>query len=113
MTEAGPGATGGGGHGQDRRPEEGGQRIGNPTRLIRRPKAPAEPASAVPEVEVLDEPPFDAAPGGPPVRGGLGPLFAPRSFGGGRVQVWGCSPGCLVVSLIASVLLTILLNVLL
>ncbi len=41
-------------------------------------------------------------------------LFGPRSFRGGRVQVYGCSPGCIilscVVSLILSVLLTLLLN---
>lgn len=43
-------------------------------------------------------------------------LFGPREFGGGRVRVYGCSPGCivasLVVSLILSVLLTALLNLL-
>ncbi|MBA2469026.1 MAG: hypothetical protein H0V37_06435 [Chloroflexia bacterium] len=39
-------------------------------------------------------------------------LFAPRSIGGGRVQVIGCSPGCLLISLLASVVLTILLNLL-
>ena len=41
-------------------------------------------------------------------------LFGPRSFRGGRVQVYGCSPGCIImsciVSLIASILLTLLLN---
>ena len=41
-------------------------------------------------------------------------LFGPRSFRGGRVQVYGCSPGCIilscVVSLVVSVLLTLLLN---
>jgi hypothetical protein len=31
---------------------------------------------------------------------------------GGRVQVYGCAPGCLVVSLVLSVALTILVNVL-
>ena len=38
--------------------------------------------------------------------------FGPRSFGGGRVQVFGCSPGCLVMSLVVSVVLTLLLNIL-
>jgi hypothetical protein len=33
------------------------------------------------------------------------------SVGGGRVQVYGCSPGCLLVSLVLSVALTILVNV--
>lgn len=37
--------------------------------------------------------------------------FKGRSFGGGRVQVFGCSPGCLLVSLLASIALTVLLNV--
>ena len=39
-----------------------------------------------------------------------------RSFGGSRpgrrVQVYGCSPGCLLLSLGVSIVLTILLNVL-
>ncbi len=39
-------------------------------------------------------------------------LFEPRSIGGGRFQVIGCSPGCLFLSLLASVVLTILLNLL-
>jgi hypothetical protein len=37
-------------------------------------------------------------------------LFGPRSYKGGRIQVWGCSPGCLILSIVVSVLLTILLN---
>ena len=37
-------------------------------------------------------------------------LFGPRSFAGGRVQVVGCSPGCLLVSLILSIVLTLVLN---
>ena len=39
--------------------------------------------------------------------------FAPRSFGGGRVQVFGCSPAFLLISLVASVVLTLLLNLVL
>jgi hypothetical protein len=39
-------------------------------------------------------------------------MFGPREpRGRGRVQVYGCSPGCLVMSLLLSVLLTILVNV--
>ncbi|HUG13825.1 MAG TPA: hypothetical protein VMM78_02310 [Thermomicrobiales bacterium] len=38
-------------------------------------------------------------------------FFGPRSFGGGRVQVFGCSPGCLLLSLMVSIVLTVLLNV--
>ncbi|HEV2106796.1 MAG TPA: hypothetical protein VGR16_00880 [Thermomicrobiales bacterium] len=41
------------------------------------------------------------------------PLFRPREFAGGRVQVLGCSPGCLIVSVIVSIIATILLNLLL
>jgi hypothetical protein len=39
-------------------------------------------------------------------------LFSPRDFRGGRVRVYGCSPGCLLTSLLVSVVLTILLNLL-
>jgi hypothetical protein len=38
--------------------------------------------------------------------------FAPKTYSAGRVRVYGCSPGCLLISLVVSVLLTILLNVL-
>ena len=38
--------------------------------------------------------------------------FGGRSYRGGRVQVYGCSPGCLVMSLAASLLLTLLINLL-
>lgn len=40
-------------------------------------------------------------------------LFEPRRFGGGRVQVFGCSPGCLLLSLVVSIALTVLLNLIL
>lgn len=36
--------------------------------------------------------------------------FAPHTFGGGRVRVYGCSPGFLLISLVASVVLTLILN---
>ena len=39
-------------------------------------------------------------------------LFGPRSFRDGKVQVYGCSPGCFILSLLVSVILTIILNVL-
>jgi hypothetical protein len=39
-------------------------------------------------------------------------LFGPRDVAGGRVQIWGCSPGCLLLSLLVSIVLTILLNLL-
>ena len=38
--------------------------------------------------------------------------FGPKGIGEGRVRVYGCSPGCLLLSLGVSVLLTILVNVL-
>jgi hypothetical protein len=41
----------------------------------------------------------------------LDPL-RPKTLAGGRVRVYGCSPGCLLLSLAVSVLLTILINVL-
>jgi hypothetical protein len=30
--------------------------------------------------------------------------------GGGRVRVYGCSPGCLIVTVVVSLILTLLLN---
>ena len=39
-------------------------------------------------------------------------MFPPREYRGGRVKVYGCSPGCLVVSLLVSAVLTILVNLL-
>jgi hypothetical protein len=43
-------------------------------------------------------------------------MFGPQEFRGGRVQVYGCSPGCLLISLlvsvVASILLTLVLNLL-
>ena len=39
-----------------------------------------------------------------------GPLGGGRSLGGGRVRVYGCSPGCLLLSLGLSVFITLLLN---
>ena len=39
-------------------------------------------------------------------------MFRPRQYRGGRVQVYGCSPGCLLISLAISVFLTVLVNLL-
>jgi hypothetical protein len=39
-------------------------------------------------------------------------VFGGRSYRGGRVRVYGCTPGCLLASLLLSVILTILVNVL-
>lgn len=37
-------------------------------------------------------------------------MFKPREYAGGRVKVFGCSPGCLLVSLVLSLFLTLLVN---
>ena len=37
-------------------------------------------------------------------------MFRPRQYRGGRVQVFGCSPGCLLLSIGLSVFLTVVLN---
>jgi len=37
-------------------------------------------------------------------------LFSPREYKGGRVKVYGCSPGCLAVSIGISLLLTLAVN---
>jgi hypothetical protein len=89
----------------DPRPDTGdSRRLGNPTRLVPRQAPPEDPIDVTPyPAEFEDEV-------GPPRRlspfeaDQLGPMFGPR------IQVWGCSPGCLIVSLVASVVLTLLLN---
>lgn len=40
-------------------------------------------------------------------------LFGARSFANGRARVYGCSPGCILVSLVVSIAVTIFLNLLL
>jgi hypothetical protein len=37
-------------------------------------------------------------------------MFRPRGFRDGRVKVYGCSPGCLLVSLALSLFLTLAVN---
>jgi len=37
-------------------------------------------------------------------------VFEPKEFKGGRVKVYGCSPGCLLVSIVLSVFLTLAVN---
>jgi hypothetical protein len=39
-------------------------------------------------------------------------VFAPRTFGGGRIRVYGCTPGCLLLSVLASLILMFMLRVL-
>jgi hypothetical protein len=77
--------------------------------------ADAEPPALTPDViERRDDDRQAGSPPGWPF-GNLpgGGFFGPRSFAGGRVQVWGCSPGCILVSLVASVVLSVLLTLLL
>ena len=37
-------------------------------------------------------------------------MFSPKEFKGGRVKVYGCSPGCLAASIVVSLLLTLAVN---
>jgi len=37
-------------------------------------------------------------------------MFSPKESKGGRVRVYGCSPGCLLVSLAVSLFLTLAVN---
>jgi len=40
-------------------------------------------------------------------------FFGPMELRGGQVQLYGCSPGCILLSLLVSIVLTIVLNLLL
>jgi len=37
-------------------------------------------------------------------------MFKPREYREGRLKVYGCSPGCLLVSIALSIFLTLVLN---
>ena len=37
-------------------------------------------------------------------------MFGPRQYKDGRVRVYGCSPGCLLVSIALSLFLTLAIN---
>ncbi len=88
-------------------------RLGNPTRLVPRQEPPEDdPLPVTPRPAVFEDELEAEAPPSTFGRAGFGPMFGPRSFGNGRIQVWGCSPGCLVASLIGSIVLTLLLNAL-
>jgi hypothetical protein len=84
----------------------GGSRLRPRVEFGRRPPPaqpqPGEPperveAELLPEEEPLAEPTYS-------------PFGPPREFAGGRVRVYGCSPGCLLASLVVSIILTLLLN---
>lgn len=114
MTERETGGAGEDGNRPEIQPLAGeSQRLGNPTRLVpRQPPSADEPLTVTPRPAVFEEELESRPPPSAFGRAGLGPMFGPRTFGNGRIQVWGCSPGCLIASLIASVLLTLLLNAL-
>lgn len=85
-----------------------------PASRVRPRAADPEPTPALTPDEVLEPgQPLTADQGPQSGTFSRGSMFAPRSFAGGKVQVFGCSPGFLIISLIASILLTILLNALL
>ena len=63
--------------------------------------------------EVLDGEEHGRYTGGPyraPLEGGP---FGPRRVAGGRVLVYGCSPGCILTSILVSILLSVILTLLL
>ena len=92
----------------------GPERLGNPTRLVPGDLPPAEHPEEPFEIPTPAGDPMTEGQSPPTSgRGSFGPMFGPRTFGNGRIQVWGCSPGCLIASLVASVVLTLLLNMLL
>jgi hypothetical protein len=87
-------------------------RLGNPTRLVpRQPLPEDDPLPVIPRPAVFKDELEPLPPASGFGRSGLGPMFGPRTSDNGRIQLWGCSPGCLIASLIASVVLTLLLNV--
>jgi hypothetical protein len=82
----------------------GGSRLRPRVEFGRRPPQPQPgPGREVVEAEVLPE---QEPLAGPP----LSPFGPPREFAGGRVRVYGCSPGCLIASLLVSLFLTLVLN---
>ena len=85
----------------------GASRVRPRVEVSRKPPAPTPVSPREDEAPVVE--PLDAGYGGP----GSGGAFGPRTFAGGRVRVYGCSPGCLLTSLLVSIFLTLLLNMLL
>ena len=110
------------------------QRRYNASKLIprvefgrRQPESTAQPQPLQPPAEHVDiggGDPFGQEPFGPGSEqysgtpstqtpfGGLQEIGG-REFVGGRVRVYGCSPGCLIASLVVSLLLTLFLNAIL
>ena len=106
------GAEGGqGGSGSAGGPAEGQRRFGA-SRLRPRVEFGRRPPPSQPQPgerpEVVDA---EVVPNEGPVAGDpFSPFGRPREFAGGRVRVYGCSPGCLIASLLASLFLTFVLN---
>ncbi len=85
----------------------GASRVRPRVEVTRKPPAPAPAPPRVDEAPVVE--PVNTGYGGPVP----GDAFGPKTFAGGRVRVYGCSPGCLLTSLLVSLFLTLLLNVIL
>lgn len=103
MTQSGSGASEPGtGSGQSRR--FGASRVRPRVQISRTPLPPHEPTPP----ETPPSEPYRAEPAEMPIFG------RPREFAGGRIRVFGCSPGCLLasvgISLLLSWLLTALVN---
>ena len=80
----------------------GAARVRPRVQVSRTPLPPQNP----PKPEPARETPYAGEPAGLPVFG------RPREFAGGRVRVWGCSPGCIFGSIAISLLLSWLLSTL-
>ena len=98
---------------QEPRPEDTGtgtaqQRRFSASRLRPRVEISRTPPPRRVEPEQPELMPEQEALGGP----SLSPFGTPREFAGGRVRVYGCSPGCLIASLLVSLFLTLILNAL-
>ena len=110
-----PSATGTGPEPSSNRPRRFGATRVRPRVEFGQPKPrEIEPGSpGAPLTPEVVEPGMEDVPRGPsyggPFGGGSDP-FAPTSFAGGRVRVYGCSPGCLILSVVVSLILTLLLN---
>ena len=81
----------------------GAARVRPRVQVSRTPLPPHSP----PDPEPDRQGPYTGEPTGLPMFG------QPREFAGGRVRVWGCSPGCIFGSIALSLLLSWLLSALL
>jgi len=81
------------------------------TRVMPRVEFGREKPSSAPVTPEVLEPGMRDEPGMGAPYGDRDP-FGPRTLAGGRVRLYGCSPGCLIASVLVSLLLTLLLNAL-